>query len=83
METQNLSVPLLSNITISKETNVNYNEDDALGMEDIEYDGLENIARYISHKLKLRDTPSAANETYTWRDHLSEGGLTKPSRQSM
>lgn len=52
-------------------------------MEDLQYDGLENLAGYICHKLKNQNPSVAVNplddSAYTWVNHLSEGGLSKPS----
>ena len=49
---------------------------------EIEYDGIENIARYIVFKLRTKESLRAStsqqdNTTYSWTDHLSEGGLYK------
>lgn len=52
-------------------------------IESLQYDGLENLAGYICHKLKNQNPNLAANPlevaSYTWVNHLSEGGLIKPS----
>ncbi|XP_049317023.1 uncharacterized protein LOC105228290 isoform X2 [Bactrocera dorsalis] len=46
-------------------------------------DGLENLAGYICHKLGKDNPEICANSencsSYTWMDHLSEGGLSKPT----
>lgn len=54
-------------------------------LSDIEYDGLENLAGYICHKLKQpgASTSTASTSSYTWVSHLSEGGLSKPSLEFM
>ncbi|CAH1183883.1 unnamed protein product [Phaedon cochleariae] len=57
------------------------NTEDALitELDDIQYDGLKNLAGFICHKLK-KGGPTASTFTSTshdssWVDHLSEGGL--------
>lgn len=53
-------------------------------LTDVEYDGLENLAGYICHKLKESSaSTSTATSNYTWVSHLSEGGLSKPSPEFM
>lgn len=55
-------------------------------LPDLELDALENVAGYICYRLKdsLDDTYISANNTgYSWVDHLSEGGLCKPSYEMM
>lgn len=55
-------------------------------LPDLELDALENVAGYICYRLKdsLDDTYIAGNSTsYSWVDHLSEGGLCKPSNELM
>lgn len=63
----------------------NNTTDDVIELEDIAYDGLENVAGFICNKLKVSDssTSTVAPSSYTWVDHLSEGGLAKPSPQLM
>ncbi|XP_049317035.1 uncharacterized protein LOC125779789 isoform X4 [Bactrocera dorsalis] len=50
-------------------------------------DGLENLAGYICHKLGKDNPEICANSencsSYTWMDHLSEGGLSKPTDMLM
>lgn len=55
----------------------------------MKYDALENIAGYICHKLG-EEVPNISvpkdnlqSHSYTWVDHLSEGGLSKPTDQMM
>lgn len=58
------------------------NMENIITMEDINemaYDGLENLAGFICHKLKDSTLQSSSSATYSWIDHLSEGGLSKPS----
>ena len=45
------------------------------------YDGLENLAGYICHRLKNKVSDLETNETNesSWVHHLDEGGLSKPS----
>lgn len=67
------------------ETEVINNDPIILELDAISYDGLENLAGFISHKLKnIEPTASTSSEQhFTWVDHLSEGGLSKPSEQMM
>jgi len=54
-------------------------------LDELAYDGLENLAGFICHKFR-KDEPSAFcsnQESFTWVDHLSEGGLKKPSEELM
>lgn len=52
------------------------------------FDGLENLAGYICHKLR-DEVPSISiskdqpQTSFTWVNHLSEGGLSKPTDQMM
>ncbi|XP_039968330.1 uncharacterized protein LOC120780115 [Bactrocera tryoni] len=54
-------------------------------MDQLEYDGVENVAGYLCHRLKnvLPHIVESgqSNNSYTWVNHLSEGGLTKPTPQ--
>lgn len=57
-------------------------------LTDMQYDGLENLAGYICHRLKdvVPEIAVAENEkcsSYSWVDHLSEGGLSKPTQKTM
>lgn len=57
-------------------------------LTEMEYDGLENIAGYICHKLKDDIPDIAATDClevpyYSWVQHLSEGGLSKPTEKTM
>lgn len=52
-------------------------------LNDLAYDGLENLAGFVCHKLKNFDLQSFSNESFSWIDHLSEGGLSKPSSRFM
>lgn len=58
----------------------------------MEYDGLENLAGYICHKLhkevpniRVDSTFHSVNPhfSYTWVDQLNEGGLSKPTQSMM
>ena len=65
--------------------NQQYNEEDEIGL--LEYDGLENLAGFICHKLRhdvlnIRVSPEN-NTKHTWINHLSEGGLSKPTEEMM
>lgn len=56
-------------------------------MDGLEYDGLENLAGYICHRLK-EEIPNIAiksseDKTFTWVSHLNEGGLSKPTDELM
>jgi hypothetical protein len=48
-------------------------------LHELEYDGLENLAGFICYKLDNPNVERSNNLNYTWTDHLSEGGLHKPS----
>lgn len=69
--------------------NVDANTEEPVEQEltDMQYDGLENLAGYICHRLK-DDLPDIVSKnekfaTYSWVDHLSEGGLSKPTQKTM
>lgn len=71
---------------LSTSTEVNYATDPlVLELDDIAYDGLENLAGFICHGLqKVEPSASSSIEpSFTWVDHLSEGGLKKPSEKLM
>lgn len=71
---------------LTTSTEINYDMDPlTMELDDISYDGLENLAGFICYRLQ-KDQPSAStsNEaSFTWTDHLSEGGLKKPSEKLM
>lgn len=68
----------------NEKESLNITSDDA-ELNDIEYDGLENLAGYICHAVKepTASIASTSTQNYTWVSHLSEGGLTKPSPEFM
>lgn len=84
---------LISSGTILKSINPAVKEDllqkenDENEIENLQYDGLENLAGYICHKLKNKNPGIAItaldDSTYSWVNHLSEGGLSKPSQLFM
>lgn len=45
-------------------------------LDPLQYDALENLAGFICNKINS-STP------FTWVDHVSEGGLSKPSEEFM
>jgi len=50
------------------------------------HDGLDNLAGYICHRLKSVEeihADSNNDNTFTWVNHLSEGGLSKPTSDMM
>ncbi|XP_036328559.1 uncharacterized protein LOC118740912 [Rhagoletis pomonella] len=56
-------------------------------LEVLNIDGLENLAGYICHKLG-KDNPEICmnpetDSSYTWVNHVSEGGLSKPTDMLM
>lgn len=55
-------------------------------LESLEYDGLENVAGYICKRLRA-EVPNIAvegnDDNYSWVNHLSEGGLSKPTQELM
>lgn len=62
-------------------------ENNETDLENLQYDGLENLAGYICNRLK-NETPNLAvnpleESNYSWVNHLSEGGLSKPSTALM
>lgn len=71
---------LLSKLDSESETlaSCNMQEKDS-ELQEVAYDGLENLAGFICYKLNDRSCESEDNCTYTWVDHLSEGALHKPS----
>lgn len=78
-----LSASLIKHLDISSDSSAaDSNEDSSVLMEEINelaYDGLENLAGFVCHKLKDPTLQSSSNESYSWIDQLSEGGLSKPS----
>ena len=73
-----------NDVSSSPEEPVNSDESDLTkDLTDIEYDGLENLAGYVCHKLKEPNSfiASSQSSNYTWVSHLSEGGLSKPSTE--
>uniref|UniRef100_V5I9F0 Uncharacterized protein n=1 Tax=Anoplophora glabripennis TaxID=217634 RepID=V5I9F0_ANOGL len=46
-------------------------------LNELAYDGLENLAGFICHKLNDSTLHSSSTESYSWINHLSEGGLSK------
>lgn len=49
----------------------------------LEYDGLQYLAGFICHKLKINSNNDLQDNLFTWVDHISEGGLTKPTEEFM
>ena len=53
----------------------------------MKYDGLENLAGFICYKLKNDEAAASCSssslESFTWVNHLSEGGLEKPTEKCM
>lgn len=84
---------MISSGTILKSVNRNIQADvlatetNQSEIENMEYDGLENLAGYICHKLKNENPDLVSNSSternYSWVNHLSEGGLSKPSTSLM
>lgn len=54
-----------------------------LELNELAYDGLENLAGFICHKLKDDSLESSSTQSFSWVDHLNEGGLSKPSPMFM
>ncbi|KAL1489510.1 hypothetical protein ABEB36_013468 [Hypothenemus hampei] len=50
-------------------------------LHELEYDGLENLAGFISYKMKEPSYESSEQSCFTWIDYLSEGGLHRPSAE--
>lgn len=52
-------------------------------VQELEWDGLENLAGFIAFKLqkkeKLGYIPDSNETSFSWVNHLSEGGLLKPN----
>lgn len=48
-------------------------------LHELEYDGLVNLAGFICYKIQDESSETRETLNYTWTDHLSEGGLHKPS----
>lgn len=72
----NFTGNILSKIHVENEI---IEDDYNIELNEIQHDGLENLAGYICHKIKEK-SPSPSGH-YTWIDHLSEGGLSKPSQE--
>jgi len=53
--------------------------------DELQHDAVENVAGYLCHKLKdkISELPvtTEQKQSLTWVDHVSEGGLCKPSRE--
>ena len=64
-------------------------QEEQTALKNMEQDGLENLAGYICHKLRDQvpdiAIPRKSNnvESLTWVNHLSEGGLSKPTENMM
>lgn len=74
--------------SVCKETETNSENAEHDELTDLTFDGLENLAGYICYKLGDEvpniSTPKAQPQTsYTWVNHLSEGGLSKPTNKMM
>lgn len=78
---------ILKSINPSIEEGALQKDNDEEELKTLQYDGLQNLAGYICHKLKNKHPSIEANNVgdsiYTWVDHLSEGGLSKPSNLLM
>lgn len=78
---------ILKSIKPSVEGDVLPTENTENELENLDYDGLENLAGYICQKIKNENPTLAVNplddSTYSWVNHLSEGGLSKPSSSLM
>lgn len=82
---ENLSAQYLSKLCSEDNTSGHEEESE---FNDLVYDGLENIGGYICHKLNLVSESNSihlpsTSRSYTWTDHLSEGGLVKPTPELM
>ncbi|VEN55423.1 unnamed protein product, partial [Callosobruchus maculatus] len=81
-----LSGTLIKKLNITPEDSADPNEESSVLIKDLnelEYDGLENLAGFVCHKLKDNTLLSSSDQSFTWTDHLSEGGLSKPSSTFM
>lgn len=61
-------------------------EHDIPELSDATYDGLQNLAGFICKKVKEPTsfiTSHSTSGSFTWIDHLSEGGLQKPTEHFM
>ena len=74
---------LINKLNVSPEPSRNVpDNDNSITIEDINelaYDGSENLAGLLCHKLKDSTLQSSSSQTYSWIDYFSEGGLSKPS----
>lgn len=70
-----LSGQCLIKLQIEDEDNL----DNKIDLEDLKFDGLQNLAGFISHKLQHIVAPDNEPTGYTWSSHVSEGGYTIPS----
>lgn len=56
-------------------------------LDELKWDGLENLAGYIAfklrHKEKLGSIPNTNEASFSWINHLTEGGLQKPTDEFM
>lgn len=76
----------INKFTVSSEPSAQSAAEDSSIMEELSelaYDGLENLAGFVCHKLKDPTLESSSSQSYSWIDHLSEGGLSKPSPRFM
>lgn len=70
--------------SVDKSTEVNHERVEHDELTDMAYDGLENLAGYICHKFgdevpNISTPKDQPQNSYTWVNHLSEGGLSKPT----
>ncbi|KAJ8948945.1 hypothetical protein NQ318_022967 [Aromia moschata] len=48
-----------------------------LKLNELEYDGLENLAGFVCHKLRDPTLQNSSSQGYSWIDHLSEGDVVE------
>ncbi|CAH1955273.1 unnamed protein product [Acanthoscelides obtectus] len=74
----------LTNKLNAPEVSADYNEEVLVEeIDKLKYDGLDYLASFVCQKLQDESLKSSSNETYSWIDHLSESGLSKPSTAFM
>lgn len=54
-------------------------------LEELRWDGLENLAGFVAFKLRKKEKlgyiPDCNEGSFSWVNHLSEGGLQKPTEE--
>ncbi|KAJ8945539.1 hypothetical protein NQ318_020384 [Aromia moschata] len=71
-----LSGTLIKKLNITSEVSADCNNEKSVLLQELnelEYDGLENLAGFVCHKLRDPTLQNSSSQGYSWIDHLSEG----------